>query len=285
MDIPDIKRVDVGGASLPYLHYKGGSSQIVFMHATGFLPWLWHPIIREFAPQSSVWAPFINDYRICDPHEGGLSWDVIAEDLSVFCRELHIDRPLMVGHSMGATVSAIAVAKYGVKASGMVLIEPVVLPEKYYSQQVSVKSHPFASKAIRRRNHWKNEHEAWTYLKSRVFFSDWDEEVLDLYFKYGMLRQETGDLKLACSPQSEAAIFIGGRAIVPWPLLKEINCPVEVVEGEISEGRAVVDARRIVSLLQEGYFRSVADAHHLIPMQKPQEVVQIIRQFQKRHMP
>ena len=59
MEIPDLKMQDVGGAQLPYLHYDGGASPIIFVHATGFMPWLWHPVIKEFVPQNSAWAPFI----------------------------------------------------------------------------------------------------------------------------------------------------------------------------------------------------------------------------------
>jgi len=42
-----LKAVDIGGASIPYLYYDGNGPTIVFLHATGFLPWLWHPIARE----------------------------------------------------------------------------------------------------------------------------------------------------------------------------------------------------------------------------------------------
>ncbi len=55
IEIPDLKMQDVGGADLPYLHYDGDASPIIFVHATGFMPWLWHPIIKEFIPQNSVW--------------------------------------------------------------------------------------------------------------------------------------------------------------------------------------------------------------------------------------
>jgi len=170
MEIPDLKMQDVGGAKLPYLHYDGGASPIIFVHATGFLPWLWHPVINEFVPQNSVWAPFICDYRECNPESGGLSWETISRDLSVFCRSLKIENPLIVGHSMGATVSTIAIANYGIKARGLILIEPIFLPEEFYSMEVDIKKHPLASKSIKRTNHWNNENEAWSYLKSKSLF-------------------------------------------------------------------------------------------------------------------
>lgn len=276
---PALMMQDVGGASLPYLHYDGGTSQIIFVHATGFMPWLWHPVIKEFVPQNRVWAPFICDYRDCNPQAGGLSWEIIARDLYSFCVSLQIDKPIFIGHSMGATVSTIAVASYGIKARGLILIEPIFLPEEFYSIEIDVNQHPLASKSIKRTNHWDNEDVAWSYLKSKKLFSDWDEEILQLYMKYGMQKHNEGNLKLTCSPENEAAMFMGGSNINPWPLLPKITCPVLVVEGEKTENKAFVDIQRAVSLFSQGMYKSVSDAGHLIPMQKPKDVILIIQDF------
>ena len=270
---------DVGGGELPYLYYGGGARQMLFLHATGFLPWLWHPIIENFTPESSIWAPYICNYRSCEPEKGGLSWNVIAQDLSMFCREQKIEKPLLIGHSMGATVLTIAAAGYGVVPCGMILIEPIFLPDDFYNTQLTVKDHPLASKSIKRVNHWKSEDDALSYLKSRSLFSDWDDRILQLYMQFGMEKQQAGDLKLTCTPSSEAAMFMGGVSRSPWPLLEKIDCPVLVIEGEKSPNVGLVDVQRAVSLLPQGQYGSVSEAGHLIPMQKPAEIVSIIKDF------
>ena len=275
----DLKMQDVGGADLPYLYYKGEASQILFAHATGFLPWLWHPVVKEFMPESQVWVPYICNYRECDPEKGGLSWDIIAKDLATFCTKLQIKKPLLVGHSMGGTVLTIAASAYGIEPLGLVLIEPIFLPEEFYSMKATVKDHPLASKSIKRTNHWKSEEEAWDYLKSKSLFSDWDEQVLRLYLEYGMQKQEAGDLKLTCTPESEAAMFMGGWSRNPWPLLDKLTCPVLVMEGEKSENRNFIDLKKAVSLFRNGKYISIKGAGHLIPMQKPKETATIMKEF------
>ena len=180
---------------------------------------------------------------------------------------------------MRATVSLIAAALFGMEPRAMILIEPIFLPEEFYSMKATVKDHPLASKSIKRTNHWKNEEEAWAYLKSKSLFSDWDEQVLQLYLKYGMEKQKEGDLKLACTPESEAAMFMGGWSRNPWPLLDKLTCPVLVVEGEKVANKEFIDLPRAVSLLRHGKYKSVTGAGHLIPMQKPKEVAQIIKEF------
>jgi pimeloyl-ACP methyl ester carboxylesterase len=65
-------------------------------------------------------------------------------------------------------------------------------------------------------------------------------------------------------------------------LLDKLTCPVLVVEGEKTENKGLVDIARAVSLLQSGQYKSVAGAGHLIPMQKPKEIAQIIKEFNRR---
>lgn len=273
---------DVGDAGLPYLLFESETSapQMLFMHATGFLPWLWQPVVKEFIPANNAWAPFICDYRSCDPDEG-LGWDVIARDLSAFCRCQQISEPLIVGHSMGATIAAIATAVYGIKPRGLILIEPIFLPDEFYAMQHNTANHPLASKSLKRTNYWSDENDAWSYLVSRPLFSGWDERVLQLYHKYGMQKQEDGSLRLTCPPQNEAALFVGAGKVNPWPLLAKIDCPVLVIEGELTENKGLVDLQRAISLLRHGKYKSVAGAGHLIPMQKPNEISGIIKKFNK----
>jgi len=278
-EIPSLKIHDVGGAELPYLYYEGEAPQILFAHATGFLPWLWHPIIETLTPHKQAWAPYICNYRDCDPESGGLSWDVIARDIISFCSSQNITDHLAVGHSMGATVLTIASALFGLHPRGMILIEPIFLPEAFYDMDIQLKDHPLASQSIKRKNSWKDEKSALDYLKSKSLFAGWDEQMLQFYIKYGMEKQAQGELKLTCAPRSEAALFMGGKSTNPWPLLKALTCPVLILEGEKSTNREFIDLKKAVSLLKDGRYRSVAGAGHLIPMEKPKEVTKIIKEF------
>lgn len=264
---------------MPYLYYEGDTPQILFAHATGFLPWLWHPIIEHLTPSKEAWVPYICNYRDCDPEHGGLPWDVIAMDIVSFCNSQNISNNLAVGHSMGATVLTIAAGLFEMQPRGIILIEPIFLPEEFYSMDIKLKDHPLASQSIKRKNSWKDEDEALAYLKSKSLFAGWDEQMLQFYLKYGMEKKAGGELKLACAPRNEAALFMGGKSTNPWPLLKKLDCPVLVVEGEKSANKEFIDLPRAVSLLSYGKYMSVSETGHLIPMQKPREIAKITKEF------
>ncbi len=279
MEIPQILYQDIGDVDLSYLHYEGSGETIIFLHATGFLPWLWHPLARVLSPAHQIIAPSFCDHRERDPEKGGLNWMTLAEDLATFCRKLDIKMPLLVGHSMGATVLTMAYAACGLKARAMILIEPIFLPQDFYRIQLKVEDHPLASKSIKRRNHWDSEAEAIEYIRSRPLFARWDDEMIQLYIRYGMVEGETGGLQLTCSPLREASLFMGGMHYDPWPLLSEISCPVLVLEGELSENRHYIDLEKSASLFPQATHRIMKGAGHLIPMEQPGEITEIINSF------
>lgn len=274
-----MKFQNIGDVDLPYLCYSGNEHTLIFVHATGFLPWLWNPIARELSPPYTIFAPYIGDYRPSDPAEGGLSWATIAQDITIFCQRKKIEDPILVGHSMGGTVLTIAHAYFGLKATGMILIEPIFLPEHFYHSAFTVQDHPLACKALNRRNRWRNATEAMTYLKTRALFKKWDSEILDLYIQYGMQIGSGGELTLVCSPRTEASLFMGGLHFNPWGLLPKISCPVLFMEGEFSNSKLYTNIEKACLLIKEAEYHTIRNAGHLIPMEQPAQVCAHIKDF------
>ncbi len=279
-DIKPVQRsVDIGDTQIEYLDYGDNGPALLFLHATGFMPWIWHPIAREFAGDHRVIIPYFCDHRHADPHQGGLSWLQIAEDLSGLCRQLDIQSPALVGHSMGGAVITLAVGKFGLTAEKMVLFEPIFLPSQLYSLQLRVEDHPLAGKSIKRRNAWDDRQAARDYLKSKPLFARWDDEMLDMYLHHGFTDTDNGGITLACHPEREASLFMGSMVYDPWPLMPGINCPVLILEGELSENRAFIDLKQAAESFSQGRYQLIEDAGHLIPMEKPADSTRLIRSF------
>jgi pimeloyl-ACP methyl ester carboxylesterase len=276
---PILKSLSIGEADIEYLHYPGDGPALVMLHATGFMPRLWHPIADPLAEHYNIILPYFCDHRYAEPEDGGVRWDMLAEDLSVFCNSLGVRSGRFVGHSMGATVIAIAEALNNLDARAMVLIEPIFLPEMVYKTRISVDQHPLASKSIKRKNKWNDKDEMRDYLLSKDLFKSWDREVLELYIEHGAREGDGDGIFLTCSPRREASLFMGSVHTDPWPLLPGIKCPIVFVEGGLSENRAFIDLKKAVSMVQRGVCRTIDGARHLVPMEKPFEVRQIIEEF------
>jgi len=276
---PRILRQDIGDAEISYLSYDGGGPAVLLLHATGFLPWLWHPVARALSPTYRVIAPYICDHRQAEPEEGGFDWLVLARDMALFCERLGIGSAFAAGHSMGATVMTIAHAQFGLPMEGLVLIEPIFLPPEWYRIRLSVEDHPLASRSIKRTNGWPDEAAALRYLQSRELFRKWDAEVLQLYLRHGMMPSEDGGLRLVCPPRKEASLFMGSLHFDPWPLLPLVRCPTLLLEGETSNNKSYIDLAKAAAAIPRVSHRVVADAGHLIPMEKPREVAEALLEF------
>jgi pimeloyl-ACP methyl ester carboxylesterase len=278
-ELPQIKTCRIEDFSIKYLHYPSNGRDLIMLHATGFLPWLWHPIAKVLSDSYNIIVPFFCDHREGEPEDGGILWSILAEDMYKFCVALDIKNPLAVGHSMGGTVLTLCAALHDFSPQSMILIEPIFLPSIAYTTKITVEQHPLASKSINRRSEWSNIDEVYSYFKGKKLFSRWDSEMIDLYIKYGMSKEEDGRLKLTCHPRKEASLFMGVNAIEPWPLLPKVECPILVVEGGLAESRSFVDFKRAAALFPKGSFCEVDEAGHLFPMEKPLTASELIRNF------
>jgi pimeloyl-ACP methyl ester carboxylesterase len=261
------------------LAYDGGDPTIILQHATGFLPWLWHPVARRLAGQHRILAPFFCDHRKADLEHGGLHWMTLAEDMARFTAKTGIEKPILVGHSMGGTVMTLAEAAFNLGAAGLILIEPIFFPEDYYRRQAGMEAHPLVGKSLRRRNQWADAAEVKAYLKTKPLFANWDDEFLDLYIEHGTVERSDFGLELTCPPPEEAALFLGGTQYDPWPLLPKVKCPVLVLEGGDSDNREIIDLERAAQTFPEGRFQRLPGAGHLLVMEKPREVLRIMAEF------
>ena len=65
-------------------------------------------------------------------------------------------------------------------------------------------------------------------------------------------------------------------------MLPRITCPVWVVEGENSTNRPVIDLKTAAATFQQGRYHLVEDAGHLIPMEKPRIIIELILDFMEK---
>lgn len=277
--IPPLRNQTIGSTQMTYLDYGGDVPVVILLHATGFLPWLWHPVALTLADRYRVIAPALFDHRRGDPHNGGVGWLQLAQDLKQLCDRLELREIFLVGHSMGGAVATLAHGVLGLPVTRMVLVEPIFVPQGLYKFQMTIAQHPLASKAIKRRNHWRDRREARQDFESKPFFQSWDPQVLSLYIDYGLTERNGDGVTLTCPPEQEAALFMGTTQHDPWPVLPGIACPTLVMEGEVSENRPFIDLKRVSQQIPQGSYVEVAGAGHLVPMEKPAETAMIIRSF------
>lgn len=113
--------VDVDGANVHYTERPGGARPVVFLHGGfGSSSDLWRDTMAALPGDYSGYA--IDNFLRSDPPPDGYSVEAFARRAAGFARRLGLDRPVMVGHSMGGMVCQLAALDYPDAVGGLVLV-------------------------------------------------------------------------------------------------------------------------------------------------------------------
>src|SRR4030042_1502514 len=83
-------------------------------------------------------------------------------------------------HSVGGATSAICAARYPQLVRGMVLVDPVILPEPYYAHPEASESSDFYGTS-RRRRAWPSREAMRESLQSKIPYVRWQPSIFDLF--------------------------------------------------------------------------------------------------------
>lgn len=235
---------------------------VYFAHATSFCGAVWSPVIDRLTGVECVTWDFAG-------HGTGPELELPASWSRFGAQVLEETRPggIGVGHSMGAAAMAMAQLADPARFRFLVLIEPIVFPGPHLRSD-----HILSDVASRRRSMFETRDEARRNWASKAAFADWDEAALDSYARCG-LRGE-GPVHLACDPEHEADIYRGSNDHDTFERLGEIEIPVLILAGEMSDTIPADLARLQADQFKSAGLEIVPGAGHFLPMENPNLVAE-----------
>ena len=265
--------VEVDGVRMRLLDWGGDGPLVFCVHANGYLAAMWHPIARELTAESRVVGVDLPGHGESEPAPD-YRWDHLSEYVAGGLRALDLGPALLVGHSIGGTLSGLCAARYPELARALVLADPVVLPEPFYHHPEGVPSDLYGTK--KRRRSWPSREAMRESLASKPAYACWRPEMLALFVEEGTRASEDG-IALKCSPETEAEIYRLTLAYNVWPELARAEAPAIVLRGLSPERLPSVTALELAGWLPQAEDRPLAEASHLLPMECPGEVVLAVR--------
>jgi pimeloyl-ACP methyl ester carboxylesterase len=277
---------------LHYLDWRGPDPQIHFLHANGFCAGTYSPFVKYLVSDFHIFASDIRGHGGSEqPNiERIRNWTVFARDLKTMIEQTMVPPVIGMGHSLGAVTTYIAAAKYPHLFSGIVLIDPVILPYRLLWQIAAVKmlglsgKLPLARTARRRRRIFQGKKQALKlFTAGRGIFKKWSQEFVQAYLECGLLEKDSETAVLTCDPELEAQIFESVPVGV-WRYAKKISCPVLAIRGELSDTFFAESAQRLKSRIADYELKTIANSGHFIPMEKPLECAEAIKDFLHRKL-
>jgi len=116
--------VEVGGLRLYYERAGGGDPELLFVHGWCCDWTAFTPQFDYFARTHTVTAVDLRGSGKSDCPESGYHIRDFADDLARFCEQVAIEKPVVVGHSLGGMIAVELAARYPSLPRALVLVDP-----------------------------------------------------------------------------------------------------------------------------------------------------------------
>ena len=289
---PTENYLDIPDGRIHYLDWGGSGIQAHFLHANGFCAGTYSPFIRYLLADLHIIASDVRGHGGTDLPEIKRihHWDIFADDLKILIEQTMTPPVVGMGHSLGAVTTYIAAANYPRLFSGIILLDPPILPRRLIWLIMVMKwlglagNIPLAKTARRRRKIFQGKKEALKrFASGRGIFKSWSREFVEAYLECGLLEMDSEKAILKCDPELEAQIFESIPLNVWW-YANKIECPVLAIRGEQSDTFRMDAGERLSHAIADCELATIAGAGHFLPMGKPQECARIIVDFITRRI-
>jgi N-formylmaleamate deformylase len=116
---------ETNGIAIHYERTGGANPPIVLLHGLTGSGATWAPIARALERDYDVVMPDARGHGESSAPTHGYTYDDHANDVIGLIRTLELDRPIVVGHSMGGLVAAVVASR--ARLRGLILVDPTFL--------------------------------------------------------------------------------------------------------------------------------------------------------------
>lgn len=259
---------DLGGQGVP----------VVFAHGTGLHGLVWTPLSDELADDVHRVSFDGRGHGDSGPApDREVDWRGFGRDVLAVVDGLHLEGPLGVGHSSGATALLLAEQARPGTFRALYCFEPVLVPADPPLGRDT--GSWLAAATRRRRDRFSSRDEAFRHYRSRQPFAAVAPAALRAYVDHGLAEVPGGAVRLKCRPEHEAMVYEMGAAHDAYPRLCEVRCPVVLVRGELTDATGPGLLDDVAARLPDARLEVVTGVGHLGPLEAPGVVAESVRSF------
>ncbi len=114
--------------NIPFFDYGGSGQPLHFLHANGYPPACYEPLLGLLSTQYHVFGMSLRPLWKASNPADIKDWNPLSDDFLKFLDEKETGPLIAMGHSIGATVTLRAALLEPDRFRALVLIEPVLFP-------------------------------------------------------------------------------------------------------------------------------------------------------------
>jgi pimeloyl-ACP methyl ester carboxylesterase len=273
--------------NIPYFIRGGDGSPLHFLHANGYPPDCYKPLLERLRTQYHVFGMYLRPLWKDSKPEEIATWHPLSDDLLEFLSAQ--STPVIgVGHSIGAVVTLRAALRNPGRFRALLLIDPVLFVPRFMINwhiarmlRLGDRLHPLISGATKRRRAFDNLETVFRGYRNRNVFRYMSDENLRCYIEGITRKMETG-YELVYSPDWEAQIYrTGMHDFDIWRELPNLKVPVLFLRGAETDTFLEEAARLVKQKQPKARIETLEKSTHLLPLERPGEVFNVMQSFLK----
>ncbi|KRU23599.1 alpha/beta fold hydrolase [Psychrobacter piscatorii] len=257
-------------------HFYGGNSFTVGTYT---------PLLNELATEFDISSLALRGYWYDKPHSRRLTREQDADLLIEFLEKTQ-DKPVVgIGHSQGATATAMAAAKRPELFSQLYLIEPVTFTKNQATlynllpRSILLSREPFKS-TVNRQSTWPSVDAYYDNLRAQRAYRRISDEHLQIFAEQSSSKNPDDSYTLIFAPEQELANYFAAPHIDA--ALKKLRCPYTLITGKPTLFINDKVRQQWQKFVPDSSIISLIDYGHLLPMEAPKLCAQIIQEHYQR---
>ena len=116
--------VEANGQRIHYYRTGGDKPQLVLAHGFTDNGLCWMPVMRALEQDFDIISVDARGHGLSSVPSAAFTWDDLAADLAGVIEALELDRPALLGHSMGASTAALTASRFPELVGALLLEDP-----------------------------------------------------------------------------------------------------------------------------------------------------------------
>jgi pimeloyl-ACP methyl ester carboxylesterase len=257
--------VVANGIRIHYWRGGEGKQPLVFAHGSSDDSLCWAPFGLEFASKYDIIAFDARGHGLSDPPKAGDPPDAQVEDLAGLIRELKLEKPILMGHSMGSASVAWFAAKYPDVPRAVILEDPNLAKTRPASWNTL--QDPAAREKLR----------AGILARNNKSFADLEAECQKNSPKWGAAECAFWAPSKRRHHPDTALVGYSGRPLM-MEIFPKITAPVLILKAD-AQGELRQTNEEVTQLLKQGTIVHVPGAGHNVRRENREESLRVTRAF------
>jgi len=275
---------------IPFIDHGGTGQPLHFLHANGYPPVCYEPLLDLLRSQYHVFGMTLRPLWPDSKPEELRNWNPLSDDLLQFLDEQKAGPLIGVGHSIGAIVTLRAALQQPERFRALILLDPVLFLPSFILMWnaarmlgIGHRVHPLIPGALKRRRMFDDLDTIFRGYRRREIFRHFNDESLRAFIAGMVKPRADGGYELAYSPEWEAHIYYTGvwRDMELWRGLPNLKVPTLIIRGAETDTFLEAAGRLVKRKQPKVQVVTVPQSTHLVPLERPQQVFDIIQSFLK----